>query len=59
MPFSDSELKFLKVDGVTGDRGKKKIKTRESRQCATARFMAVCRVHGTGKLLNPVVMDRI
>jgi hypothetical protein len=54
VPFSDSEIKFLKVGGVTGDRTSRKIRPTKAFQRATASFMAVCRFHGTGEIVNPV-----
>ncbi len=59
VPFSDSEMKFLKVDGVTGDRTKEKLRPREACQRATARFVALCHLRGTGKIVNPLAEIKI
>ena len=59
VPFSDSELNFLKVAEVRGDKTKRKIGSREACQSATARFVAVCRFRGTGTILNPVANNEI
>jgi hypothetical protein len=59
MPFSDSEMKCLEVDGVTGDEAKHKILPREMCQSATARFLAFYRLCGTEKIANPAVEDKI
>jgi hypothetical protein len=59
VPFLDSEMKFLEVDRGAGDRTEKKIKPRETCQRATARFVAVYRFHGTGKIVNPMVENKI
>jgi hypothetical protein len=52
-------MKFLKVDGIAGDRMKKKIRARETWQRVAARFVAVCRFHGTRKFVNPVAKNEI
>jgi hypothetical protein len=49
VPFSESGLKFLKVNGDSGDRTKKKICSQEACQRATARLVAACRFHGIEK----------
>jgi hypothetical protein len=49
VPFLDSALKFLNVDGVSGDRTKMKIRSDDPCQRATARFVAACRFHGIEK----------
>ena len=59
VPFSDSRMNFLKVDGVTGDRTKMKIRPWEMCLRASARFVAACQLRGTGKIVNPVVENRI
>ena len=49
VPFSDSRMNFLKVDGIRGDKSRNKISSREMCQRATARFMAVCHFRGIRK----------
>jgi len=49
----------LKVDGVTRDRTENEIRAREECQCAAARFMAACQLHGTGKKVNRMAENKI
>jgi hypothetical protein len=58
MPFSDLKKNPLKVDEVAGDKLKWEIRSRGADQCANARFMAFCRLFGTGEILNPLVYRR-
>src|SRR6267378_7100873 len=59
MPFSDLKKEYLKIDKFAGDKAKWKIRPREVCHCANARLLAVCRLCGTVKMTNQVVMDKI
>jgi hypothetical protein len=59
VPLSHLNQEFLKVDGVAGDKAKWKIGPRRIFQRANARFLAFCRLGGTGKIANPAIEDEI
>lgn len=50
MPFSELEVKFSKDDGATGDGANRENQAEGTCQCATARFVALCRLPGTEKM---------